>query len=652
MSWLTPLGFLGLIGLIILIIIYIIKPNYQNKIISSTFVWKLSLKYKKNKIPISKLRNILLLLCQIFAITVSSLILAQPFIENDKVESNNKVFIIDASASMTTEFAGETRFERAVNMVRDEVDKLLKQENGQVSIILAGDKAKYLVNRATVNSRTDIYMELDKLLDPAEKNPCTYAGADITGAIKLSENVTAIEDNVEVLLFTDSHYIDAGKVNVVSVRNDMEWNAAILDVRARIVENRYEIEIDVACYGGVNRDIELECTIVGTDIYGEAVNETLTLSARCDNDEIQTVVLHYLYEDDKDVAAVLADLQSYSSIYVSIPEDDNLEIDNSFSLYGGDKPTLKIQYCSSKPNNYFDTALKVLRDRLGYRWNIEFNEVIMFEEEEKQLEEPATEGYDMYIYEHMMPAILPTDGVVLLVNPNEAPAGAGFKVTNEFNSYNDMTLSSEETETPDHPLLNKINPELITVTKHLLIDNPDGYDQLLFCNGRPVLLAKNEPEEKIAVLGFSLNFSNLPVILEFPMLMYNLIEYYMPSTITEYVFDVNDKVSLNSRSEELTVTGAGNETTVTEFPYEITLTAPGTYTVIQTPISGEEVVETFFVKMPSAESNINAQIDVLNNPYYHQAEENTSHEELLLYFAIALVTLLFAEWWLHTREQF
>ena len=67
MSWLTPLGFLGLIGLIILIIIYIIKPNYQNKIISSTFVWKLSLKYKKNKIPISKLRNILLLLCQIFA---------------------------------------------------------------------------------------------------------------------------------------------------------------------------------------------------------------------------------------------------------------------------------------------------------------------------------------------------------------------------------------------------------------------------------------------------------------------------------------------------------------------------------------------------------------------------------------------------------
>ena len=38
MSWLTPIGLLGLIGLIALIIIYIIKPNYQNKVISSKVI--------------------------------------------------------------------------------------------------------------------------------------------------------------------------------------------------------------------------------------------------------------------------------------------------------------------------------------------------------------------------------------------------------------------------------------------------------------------------------------------------------------------------------------------------------------------------------------------------------------------------------------
>ena len=69
MSWLTPIGFLGLLGLVALLIIYLIKPNYQQKFISSTFIWKLSLKYKKKKIPLSKLRNILIIICQILIVT-------------------------------------------------------------------------------------------------------------------------------------------------------------------------------------------------------------------------------------------------------------------------------------------------------------------------------------------------------------------------------------------------------------------------------------------------------------------------------------------------------------------------------------------------------------------------------------------------------
>ena len=65
MSLLTPLGLLGLLSIVALIIIYIIRPNYQEKFISTTFVWNLSLKYRKKRIPTSKLRNILLIICQI-----------------------------------------------------------------------------------------------------------------------------------------------------------------------------------------------------------------------------------------------------------------------------------------------------------------------------------------------------------------------------------------------------------------------------------------------------------------------------------------------------------------------------------------------------------------------------------------------------------
>ena len=55
MTLLIPLGLLGLLSIAGLILIYIIKPNYQQKYISSTYVWALSLKLKKKRLPVSKL---------------------------------------------------------------------------------------------------------------------------------------------------------------------------------------------------------------------------------------------------------------------------------------------------------------------------------------------------------------------------------------------------------------------------------------------------------------------------------------------------------------------------------------------------------------------------------------------------------------------
>ena len=60
---------------------------------------------------------------------------------------------------------------------------------------------------------------------------------------------------------------------------------------------------------------------------------------------------------------------------IRIEENDSFGYDNSFDLYGGAKPTLKIQYVSSNPNNFFSTALLVLRDTLGKRWEVDFVEV-------------------------------------------------------------------------------------------------------------------------------------------------------------------------------------------------------------------------------------------------------------------------------------
>lgn len=640
MNWLTPIGFLGLIGLIVLIIIYIIKPNYQNKIISSTYVWKLSLKYKKNKIPLNKLRNIIIFICQVFVITTAALVLAQPFLNVDNKELDQKVIIIDASASMTAKIGDSTRFEVAVDEALKEVDSIFdKNANGEVSVIVAGEKASFVVQNAKADKRTQVRETLMSLVDPAYESPCTYGSPDIEGAIKYAEEITSVYANSEVILFTDTQYVDPGRVVVRSVRDVNDWNAAVLDVRAIEVENSLRFEIDVACFGK-NSNLRVYCDIDGVNGKDEQLN--LVADVLCDNDEVQTIIFGKIPEDDTSIEITEEiSVFEFSKLNVRIEGSDSLSDDNSFYLYGGKKQPLKIQYCSAAPNNYFATAMVVLHDQLKYRWDVTFVEL-------DKGDTPATEGYDLYIYEHKMPSSLPRDGAVLLVNPDKVPAGAGFRLSTSYRGFAEETpLSAGEA----HRVTDKLTAENITVTRYTPLTSYDGYTPVLYCENNPVMIVKNDPDSKIAVMSFSLNFSNLPVILEFPLMFYNLIEYFIPSTVTQYVFDAGDTVTLGSRSESLDVVGPGLSATVTEFPAEITLKSPGVYTVIQTPISGIELMDNFFVKLPAAESNINSSADTLANPVF-APEKEQANMDLLLYLAIALVVLLFFEWWLHTREQY
>ena len=653
MSWLTPLGFLGFLGLVALIIIYIIKPNYQTKIISTTYIWKLSLKLRKKQVPISKLRNIILFICQVLAISALAFILAQPVIAaEDEVENGEKIAIIDASVSMYTEYNEETRFERAVESVRLLANEIYAQEDGRgITVIVAAEKANVLVSGVTFENKELLYEALDSLVDPQNKGkPQTYGKADVEAAIKLAEEITSIDPYAEVLLYTDTKYIDPGKIVVKDVKDPAEWNASILDVRAIAEENYFRFEIDVACFGGVDQDIE-----VFIDIYGVNSDE-VTMSvggfARCIGGETTTLVFAKNLDNGLSIEenGITQDISvfSYSSVSVRIEERDSFDYDNSFELHGGAKIPLRIQYYSSAPNNFFATALLVLRDTLSKRWAVEFVEV-------KADEEPAYEGFDFYIFEHSLPENkLPQDGVVILANPSQIPSIAGIRLGRAYNAPNEAKLMAGEDA--DHALMKGITPENISVTKFTELTAADGYVTLMSVSGgerpAPVVMAKNEPDQKIVVMSFSLNYSNFSMLLDFPLFMYNIFQYSSPSTLTEYVYEVNDKVSLNSRSEVLVVTDKEeNETEITEFPSAITLKTPGVYAVSQTPIDGEKVTEYFFVKLPESECNIAEELDSLSNPYFAAVEEKADFD-LLMYFALSLVLLLFAEWWLQSREQF
>ncbi len=640
MSLLAPLGLLGLLSVAVLILIYIIKPNYQQKFVSSTFVWKLSLKYRKKSVPINRIRNILIFICQLLILTACALILAYPVVSGEQNEfASEKVIIIDASASMQLDQGSGTRFNRAVSEVIKDA-RQIADDNGVVSVILADTDANFVVQRANaaaLNATTDALGELIK--SGAEQ--CSFGSADLNGAVKLAESVLAENPDAKIVLYTATKYLNKNGIEVIDVSANGEWNAAVLDVNAEIVNGYYVITAKVGCYGRSQR-IRITLAVTNPNEKGESIlfTEEVSFDPTAPEQEIVfDLGADNIYGED---AIYLFD---QLDVYID-DEADSFPDDNSMSLYGNAKPTIKIQYSSTNHNIFTNNALIDLKDAKQKRYKLDITEVAPGN--------AATEGFDFYVFEHSMPDVLPTDGVVLLFDPNKAPEGSGLIL----GDYVDLTPSGDNKIVPlkagsdTHPITGRnITPEQMGVTQYKRVVSYDGYKGLIDCNESPVLLVKDDEDSQIVVFAVNIHKADVTLRMEYPFLIYNIFTYFIPYTVSGYRFEVGDTVALNSMSAVLNVSGPDLDANYDAFPHNLVLTRPGTYTLTQTTKREEIVSEKFFVGVSNFESNILKEVESL--PAVNRVDVN-KHEDLdlLVYIAAVLVALLFVEWWLQSREYF
>ena len=665
MTLINKIGLLGLLGVVALIIIYVIRPNYQQKTISSTYVWKLSLKKKKKKVPVSTIRNLLLFLCQMLALTCLAMILMKPAIVlKTPAEESETILILDTSASMRTESedSGETRFERAAAAVKDSFTRTL-QGGGVSTVILAGKTPEYLFKRMS----GDATLAATRFEDLANKD-IGYEVADIDAALKESENVLYDNPDAVIYVYTDANYYSVPDgVNVVNISEESEWNAAILDARADWDEGYYSFTVQAACYG---KDARLPINVEIYDVNG-IVNETIKFTVLADyNDGTPvTLILRYRKSDENGGNENTQDRQvcyldnlipsnrpkiySFSSVYLEFSESeviDSYDADNDFYVYGGQKQTLKVQYASAEPNPFVNGALSNLSSDFAGSWDMQITEV-------KKGEAGATSGFDLYIFERQMPENVPTDGVVFLFDPVSAPSGCGFIRNSEIeyrqtnNRYPSLVGGTE------HPIMKNIDPNYIRVSRsQMLARGQDAaYQVLMSLNQLPMLMVRNdigkEGGRQMLVLSFSFAYSNFGVLPEFYLLMKNAFEYFFPSTVNKYAYEIGEKAELYARGASLSISSYAFEEPIekTEFPASVVLSAPGTYTITQTTYYGMVVTEKIYVKIPGAESNITG---IKNNLYSPEREKNEADyfRDVITYIAAALVAFLFIEWCLHLKD--
>lgn len=682
MTLLAPLGLIGLLGIVALIIIYIIKPNYQQKFISSTFVWKLSLKYRKKRIPTSKLRNIIIIICQILILAISAFILARPSqILKTRATEEEVILVVDSSASMFTKNSdGETRYVRAVGLAEKRTDDVFSRK-GTVSVLVADSKPYFLFQRFTEAQSDDAFFELRRLTN--DETLCTYGSADMDAAMELCTEITEDNPDAKIVLYTDVDYANAPKgIEVVPVYDrGSEWNAAILNAYAQLDENYYNFYVQIASYGrpseiGISIDVH-GANAESLDDPGIDIPLETVKSVYCREGEVYTVIFRHEFstiqsytptgeeDEDSDVqfmeqidprTKAAVKIFSYQSIHISlnVDESDSLRVDDNFDIYGGQKEVIKVQYSSANPNVFTRSALYNLKsyyDRIG-KWDFQITEV-------KRGNEPATEGFDFYVFETAMPEKLPKDGVVVLLDPETAPSGLGVRIENNPYAYfGNGGLRSEPLRSADeegHPLLNKIVPEDVTISVFRRIGGYDAsYKELMYTStNEPALLLKEDENSKILIMAFSVHYSNIAIRRDYPQLFLNAANYFFPEAVEKNAYEVGEKVKINARGRSVKIGDDGKD--ITEFPAETQFDMPNTYRIYYTPFferKADDARKTYveiFVRVPMAESNVWKVEDGLNTPV-KAPDASDFFKDLLLYFAIGLVSFIFIERFLHIFE--
>ena len=676
-EFLLPLGLVGLLGIVALIIIYIIRPNYLVQHIPSTYVWRLSLRYKKRRLPTSKLRNILLFLFQVLILTSIAGILAQPaLVKHNASNRNDVIAIIDSSASMYAETDNETRFMRAVDDVIDLATETFAK-GGMVSVIVADGKPEYLSRRVAPEASVQLFSELRALHD--NEQACYYGASDINAAMKLTEEVLDENPSANIYLYTDEVYNETyaeqleerRNIHIMNVNDVSEWNAAVLGASAEIVDTYCELTVEIASYN-MTRELDLYVEISGPDVTALNPDKQPIVILKpvfCEKDTVKKIVFRYGGAgDETDVLyhelGVEQRFQTFQSINISLRTGgDSLSADDSFNLYGGRLPVLKVQYASSRhipasgsdkdnpgPNPFVNGALGMVKNAFSrlQRYDVQITEV-------QQGKEPALTGFDFYVFEHDMPDVLPNDGVVFLLDPNVGWTGAGLNVTsvNDFNKT--LTSCMANVDNENHFVMNDPNgfrlvPDRIGVSSYKVLTCDPSYDVLMTCDSDPVLAVRKDEKNQVAVLSFSVHNSTLPREIEMGALFFNLFDYYFPGIVSDFSTEVGGSVEVNSRGESISATGPAEfSQEITEFPGEISFSLPGTYTFTGTTWYDQTLTAQVFVKMPAGESDIFKSREILAEPDKKLAEgEITSG--LIIYFAAALVALAFAEWWLHMHE--
>ena len=445
------LGLLGLIAVPIVILIYLLKSKYVPKTVSSTFIWKRSLKYMKRRIPINFIMSMLLII-QLLTILAATFALMDARIEKDRGEDT--IYIIDASASMEltkkVETVSETGKTKVVEMTRYEwaVEEIGKKastisEKGGMCVILASDTpqllTKTVLDEGEDDEKTIPYVfeptTMGQIIAQLKEKSCSNKGTDINEALKLTQEAIDTNPEAKIVIYSDKDFLTEGDTEIQVVRCDDRKNDQNVGITS-FVEKKTDVNISF--------EVSLEAQGEDQNYEFEAVFELD--GVEMDRRKLEMATSGYNSDGTpkrtKTITFGPVKVSEYERARVYITVNDLIADDNESYLYFVPEQSLNVIYVSNqltyKSKGKIDYDKQTILQRSLRASGISIPQENIYHADD--VKKAPVSGYDLYIYEGTAPTTMPTDGAVWYINATGTPTGTGITISDVVMKDGDYTF--------------------------------------------------------------------------------------------------------------------------------------------------------------------------------------------------------------------
>ncbi len=482
MGFLTPLALALAVLALPILIFYMLKLRRQPARVSSLLLWQQVVRDRQANAPWQRLKRNLLLLLQLLILALLVMALARPFFNVRARVQGNVVLLLDASASMQATDVAPSRFAAAQAAALDLVDRLAPGDT--VTVIAVEETPQVLA--ATGADRASVKQAL------AAARP-TFGSADWDAALTLAAANAATRPNSTLVIIGDGA-LDQATTSLAALPVPTEF-----------------VPIGQAAHNQGIVALSSRDGAAGPELFIRVANADSVPSRR----------LIEIYADDQLFDARQLDLPAQGSLGLSLnglplhPRHlratlsgrDDLALDDVAWVVRSTAPARVLLV--SEGNLFLERALALLPN-------------VTVQRAAPGQDLPNTR-FDLVIFDRAAPAgrpdALPEANLFFIAPPGST---ALFDVAGVVDRPQVTRIERQ------HPLLTYIELNNLHLAQAQVVKPLSWGQTLIAAPDVPLLIAGQPQGRRVVVLAFDLHQSDLPLQIDFPILIINLTRWLLP----------------------------------------------------------------------------------------------------------------------------